>query len=370
MAVVRRGRFLLKTVNRTRKTPRREGAGRFWFLMSHYPGVSNRFAMEAAFAAVIGVLAFAFVIVAVRQWRSRAAEKVSFIPAGPLLNSPERQFREVARRALAPEFDVFAKVSLADVVRPAPAASPLLRDKALQRLRKESVDFVVCRPDTSQILGVIDLDTTEPGHHVDREFFDSSLETAGFPVLHIEAREQYDPVALRQQALATFRPPSHAAKVLITIRRGTVWLRIEGRGTFQNSAAVRSFTEQMIEAGHRSFAFDLHECEMMDSTFLGTLTGLALRLREDPRGRLGFARANAKVETLFGRYGLERVLAFQGFEAAPPAPEEMEELELLTTKEYKRGTLVEAHEALAASSPENAERFHDALEFLKRKEPE
>jgi hypothetical protein len=48
----------------------------------------------------------------------------------------------------------------------------------------------------------------------------------------------------------------------------------------------------------------------------------------------------------------------------------MEELDLATTKEYKHGTLVEAHEALAASSPENKERFRDALEFLKRKEPE
>ncbi|MEY3480348.1 MAG: hypothetical protein RIQ71_1123 [Verrucomicrobiota bacterium] len=326
--------------------------------------------MEAAYAALIGGLIFAFVVVAVRQWRARAAEKVSFIPAGPLLSSAERQFREVARRALAPEFDVFAKVSLADVVRPAPAASPLLRDKAFQRLRKEHVDYVVCRPDTSQILGVIDLDATEPGHHVDREFFYAALDAAGFPVLHIEAREQYDAQVLRQQALATFRPPASAAKVLITVRRGTVWLRIEGHGTFQNSAAVRAFTDGMIEAGHRSFAFDLHACEVMDSTFLGTLTGLALRLREDPLGRLGFARANAKIETLFGRYGLDRVLAFQGFEAAPPAPGEMEELELMTTKEYKRGTLVEAHEALAASSPENAERFHDALEFLKRKEPE
>lgn len=326
--------------------------------------------MEVAIAIGVGVLLCALVIVAVRQWRTNAAEKVSFVRAGPLLNAGEQNFFEAARRALAPEFEVFAKVSLVDLVRPAPAASGLLRDKALQRLRKEHADFVVCRRDVHQVLGVIDLDSTEPGHHEDREFFDAALDAAGFPVLHIEARQQYDAMVLRQQALATFRPPALAAKVLTTVRRGTVWLRVEGHGTFQNSAAVRAFTEQMIESGYSSFAFDLNGCEMMDSTFLGTLTGLALRLREDVRGRLGFARANSQIESLFGRYGLDRVLAFQGFEAAPPAPEEMEELELLTSKEYKRGTMVEAHESLAASSPENAERFRDALEFLKRKEPE
>ena len=321
-------------------------------------------------AAVIGMLLLGAVILSVRRWRAGAAEKVSFIGAGSLLTSTERQFLETARQALAPEFEVLAKVSLADVVRPSPKSPVLLREKALQRLRKEHVDFVLCRPDNGQILGVIDLDSTEPGRHEDREFFDAALDAAGLPILRLEAKTQYDAMTLRQQALATFRPAVHAAKVRSIVRRGTVWLRIEGHGTFQNSAAIRAYTEQMFDSGHRSFAFDLQGCGMMDSTFLGTLTGLALRLREDPKGRVGFTRVNAKVESLFGRYGLDRVLTFQGFEAAPPAPDEMEELDLATTKEFKRSTMVEAHEALAESSPENAERFGEALEFLKRKEPE
>lgn len=337
--------------------------------------------METAIvAAAIGMLLLGAVILGIRRWRAGAAEKVSFTSAGPLLNSKERQFLEAARQALAPECEVLAKVSLADVVRPSPRSPVLLREKALQRLRKERVDFVLCRPDTGKILGVIDFDSSEPGHHEDRAFFDAALDASGLPILRMEAKAQYDPLILRQQAMATFRPPDSAtasshstaasAKVRSMVRRGTVWLRIEGHGTFQNSASVRAYTEQMFDSGHRSFAFDLQDCGMMDSTFLGTLTGLALRLREDPRGRVGFARVNARVESLFGRYGLDRVLAFQGFEAAPPAPDEMEELDLATTKEFKRSTLVEAHEALAESSPENAERFGEALEFLKRKEPE
>ena len=337
--------------------------------------------METAIAAAaIGMLLLGAALLGVRRWRAGAAEKVSFAAAGPVLNAKERQFLETARHALAPDFEILAKVSLADVVKPSPTSSALLRDKALQRLRTEHVDFVLCRPDNGQILGVIDLESNEPGHHVDRAFFDAALDAAGLPVLRQETKAQYDLTVLRQQALATFRPPdaaaaspafaAPAAKVRTMLRRGTVWLRVEGNGTFQNSALLRVYTEQMFEAGHRSFAFDLHECEMMDSTFLGTLTGLALRLREDPRGRVGFARVNAKVESLFGRYGLDRVLAFQGFEAAPPAPGEMEELDLSTTPGFKRGTIVEAHEALAASSPENEERFGEVVEFLKRKEPE
>ena len=336
--------------------------------------------METAIAAaVIGMLLLGAVILGIRRWRAGAAEKVSFTGAGPVLSAKERHFFEAAREALAPECEVLAKVSLADVVRPSPTSSALLRDKALQRLRKEHVDFVLYRPDNGQVLGVIDLDSSEPGHHEDRAFFDAALDAVGLPILRIEAKPKYDPLILRQLAMATFSPPSPAetsrastpaAKVRSMVRRGTVWLRVEGNGTFQNSALLRVYTEQMFEEGHRSFAFDLHECELMDSTFLGTLTGLALRLREDPRGRVGFARVNAKVESLFARYGLDRVLAFQGFEAAPPAPDEMDELDLSTTREFKRSTLVEAHEALAASSPENEERFGEVVDFLKRKEPE
>lgn len=323
-----------------------------------------------AFGLLLGVASTAGLIWGLREWRRRGTKSVTYSKAAALLDEEEKRFLATARRALFPEFEIFAKVSLADVVRPCPATFAAWRHGALARLRLEHADFVVCTPDNGQIVGVIEFDRGEPRHHVDAEFFDMALAKADLPVLRVEPRQEYDREVLRQQALATFRPALRAAETRTLVRRGTVWLRVDGHGTFQNGATLRAYTEQMFEAGHRSFAFDLQGCEMMDSTFLGILTGLALRLREDPRGRIGFTRVNAKVEALFSRYGLDRVLAFQGFEAAPPARDEMETLALAATKEYKRGTLVEAHEALAASSPENEERFRAALDFLKRKEPE
>jgi len=100
--------------------------------------------METAIAAAaIGMLLLGAVILGVRRWRAGAAEKVSFAAAGPVLSAQERQFFDAARQALAPEFEVLAKVSLADVVRPSPKSPVLLREKALQRLRKERVDIVL-----------------------------------------------------------------------------------------------------------------------------------------------------------------------------------------------------------------------------------
>ena len=71
-----------------------------------------------------------------------------------------------------------------------------------------------------------------------------------------------------------------------------VWVKVEGRGTFQNSAGLKEFVKQMIQRGYRDFVVDLRDCEQMDSTFMGTLAGVALRLRELGQGGLRTINVN------------------------------------------------------------------------------
>ena len=78
------------------------------------------------------------------------------------------------------------------------------------------------------------------------------------------------------------------------------WLRIEGKGCFQNSVDVKRVVRSMMEAGVRNFVVDLERCPTMDSTFLGTLTGIALRLRESGGGRLTVLNANARNQLAAG----------------------------------------------------------------------
>ena len=76
------------------------------------------------------------------------------------------------------------------------------------------------------------------------------------------------------------------SSVLVGSLGRTVWLKVNGRGTVQNSPGVKEFVKQMIQRGHRDFVVDLDGCELMDSTFMGTLAGVALRLREIGQGGL------------------------------------------------------------------------------------
>lgn len=145
----------------------------------------------------------------------------------------------------------------------------------------------------------------------------------------------------------------------------TVWIRVDGRGSFQNSTGLKEFAAQMTKRGHREFVVDLKNCELMDSTFLGTLTGIALGLAPD--GRLSAVRANERNLTVMRNLGLDRILNVEA-PVEVRAPGRLEDAEPNPPQAARRETIVEAHENLVAANPENAVRFKDVLEFLQHKE--
>ena len=89
----------------------------------------------------------------------------------------------------------------------------------------------------------------------------------------------------------------------------TVWIRVEGKGTFQNSGGLKEFSKTLIADGRRDFVVDLENCPAMDSTFMGTLAGLALRLREAGGGRLWVKNCNERNEDLLAGLGLDALFS-------------------------------------------------------------
>jgi len=119
----------------------------------------------------------------------------------------------------------------------------------------------------------------------------------------------------------------------------------------------------MQKRGFREFVVDLKDCELMDSTFLGTLAGIALALGKD--GKLTVVRANRRNRDILSNLGLDRIFAVE--DSAPdPFPTTLESPE---PSAARRETIIEAHENLVAANPENAIRFKDVIDFLRHKEP-
>ena len=143
-----------------------------------------------------------------------------------------------------------------------------------------------------------------------------------------------------------------------------VWIRVEGKGTFQNSPGLKEFSRQMMETGRRDFVVDLANCPAMDSTFMGTLAGLALRLRESGEGHLWVVNRNDRNSELLAGLGLDALFAHS------PAPAFASALhpnavQHNADKAFTREVMRAAHEACVEANPENAARFKDVLEHLR-----
>ena len=76
------------------------------------------------------------------------------------------------------------------------------------------------------------------------------------------------------------------SSIQVGVSGPAVWVRVEGKGSFLNSGNFKQFVREMVDRGYREFVVDLVDCVMMDSTFMGTMAGLALRLKEIGQGHL------------------------------------------------------------------------------------
>src|SRR4026208_257753 len=75
----------------------------------------------------------------------------------------------------------------------------------------------------------------------------------------------------------------------------------------------------MLDRGCREFGVDLADCAMMDSTFMGTMAGVALRLKELGHGHLHVVHCGERSRNL--RPGRALVQIFDIHAKGPPAPQ-------------------------------------------------
>jgi anti-anti-sigma regulatory factor len=149
-----------------------------------------------------------------------------------------------------------------------------------------------------------------------------------------------------------------------------VWVKVEGKGSFLNSDNLKEFAREMLSRGYREFVVDLADCATMDSTFMGTMARLALRLRELGHGHLHIVHCGSHNQQLLSGVGLDRLFDIDANGATPPDCRPLEQTVVPRSPENRQKTqtktMLEAHEALCDAAPENTLRFKDVLEFLKR----
>lgn len=132
---------------------------------------------------------------------------------------------------------------------------------------------------------------------------------------------------------------------------------------------MKAFGDERIAAGERCLVVDLGACTGMDSTFMGTLAGLAARLSVVDGGAVQIADVGDKNRRSLEDLGLDFLL-----EIDPPAAQwrgKVDEVRLSlkppktgSTQVHQARHVLEAHQVLSQASESNAKKFATVVNLL------
>ena len=160
-----------------------------------------------------------------------------------------------------------------------------------------------------------------------------------------------------------------AAKILVSVGEKCACIKITGRANCNSSNDFNALLDELWRKGCTYFVLDLTECVLMDSTFLGVLSGFGLRVntaQSDGLERtLELFNPGERVAELLENLGVWHL--FKVTQGDVTLPENTTPCELpashASSEDCKRTSLA-AHELLIKINPANAAKFKDVVAFL------
>jgi len=146
-------------------------------------------------------------------------------------------------------------------------------------------------------------------------------------------------------------------------------IRIIGRANFTSSVDFKALVDELRHKGCNNFLLDLSECVLMDSTFLGVLAGLGLKLSSSngDQARRGVELFNPgpRIVELLETLGVLHLFRVTQGSFTPPVPTQpVEHTPAEPSKAEVTRTCLEAHQTLMELNPANAAKFKDVAQFL------
>jgi anti-sigma B factor antagonist len=162
-----------------------------------------------------------------------------------------------------------------------------------------------------------------------------------------------------------------SAKLLVFVSDKLACIKIQGRADFTSSIDFKTLLDELIHKQYLCFILDLTDCVLMDSTFLGVLTGFGLQLKDShvngvQRQGIELLNPNSRVSDLLENLGvihLFHVVTGPAPESLQPASEQNAPSVKPTREQVTRNCL-EAHRILMAIDPANVSKFKEVALFL------
>ena len=161
-------------------------------------------------------------------------------------------------------------------------------------------------------------------------------------------------------------------KLLAAVTGDAAYIVVRGRATFKISPAFKRLCTGLMEGPVRQIILDMSGCPGMDSTFMGVIAGLSLKL-EALSGKVMMINLSAYLRGLISTLGLDTLVEVHGAGLSQIDMKEIvaqckpvsTETPSSSGKDLSARTMLDAHETLARLLPENEEKFKDVLKYLR-----
>ena len=148
----------------------------------------------------------------------------------------------------------------------------------------------------------------------------------------------------------------------ITVLDGGFSVTVSGRANFDYAVPLREIAGKLDADSW--LHIDLENCEAMDSTFMGVLTMLALKMRKNGKQVVLLGAGDVLVK-LLRDLGVAKLFRFASEKESSAGGTELKisgNANMLTTAE----TVAEAHKALVGADSANAGKFKQVIEFAEQ----
>lgn len=146
-------------------------------------------------------------------------------------------------------------------------------------------------------------------------------------------------------------------KYLVKIEGDTAYMAVVGRASYLNCRHAGEFLDLALARKCRFVRIDFSKCAGMDSTFMGMMAGVALKLGG---GAVSLFNIEGRNLELIENVGLDEIVKIGGkcdFRAEPEA-------DSLGADAATKSAILRAHKKLVEADASNAAKFQDVIAFL------
>jgi anti-sigma B factor antagonist len=165
-------------------------------------------------------------------------------------------------------------------------------------------------------------------------------------------------------------------KILVTVDGDTAFIKVEGKGTYNIAPELKKFCFDQVCRGVCNIILDMKDCATMDSTFMGVMAGVAMRLRDLSEHTFMVINLTPKTKDLLEVLGLSNLIDCYLQEEVSKElsdklsdPENFEGGERLTPAKDKAVTakvMLKAHQDLIKADNNNQLKFENVINYLSK----